>query len=283
MAGNYMDAPSYRLAYDRDGSVAVKLTSAGSMQVLSATDLQLLNDEGETGLAMSTQRRLAIVFPVPVDLNSVFIALNSNNATLQVETSKDSTTGADGTWDSNIIADVYLRDVRPHYRLAANLKSFLPSAVSQEVRAVRFSFSDNVSLTFKGIHLYGAISSSATADRLAFWQPATDAEVGPAHFDWGNVPRGTSADKSFRLKNLSSTLTATDIDVFAEALTPGTPSVAGMRLFSLNGTTWTSTVNIASLAPGAISPVIYVRRVVPTNAQVSVWTARIIADVGSWA
>lgn len=281
MAGNYMDAPASRLAYDRDGSIGVTITAAGAITALSNADLRALNDEGEGSPAFSTKARLAIVFSVPHDLTAIFLAISAGQLA-SIETSKNTTTGIDGTWTTQVAPATYVRDVRPQYRIASNLTPMLSGSDSQEVRGIRISFTANQSLNFRGLHIYGEVSSSATSDRLSFREVGSDVEVGPTHFDWGNVPRASSADKTFRVKNLSSTKTAQSVEVYPEALTPGVPSVASMLLLSLDGVSFTPSVSLGDLSPGEISPTITTRRVVPSNAQVSVWSARYVADADSW-
>lgn len=283
MAGSYMDAPSQRLAYDRDGSIGVTVTAAGALTQLTATEMRQLNNEAEDTPAFTTKQRLALVFPAPVDITHVFLALSTSAITYSIETSKDTTTGIDGTWTTQIAAGpIYLRDVRPSYRVFSTLAAMQGGAVSQAVRGVRISGTANVSIEFRGLHVYANPAISVPTDRLAIWHQTDNNEVGGAHFDWGNAPRGSSADKVFRIKNVSPDLKAKGITLYAEALTPGVPSVAGMHTFSLNGVTFLPSVVVPDLNPGAITPVYFVRRVVPTNAQVSVWSARMIADVSLW-
>jgi len=283
MAGSYMDAPAQRLAYDRDGSIGVTVTAAGVLTQLTATEMRALNNEAEDTPAFSSKQRLALVFPAPVDITHVFLALDTASATYSIETSKDTTTGVDGTWSAQVgIGPSYLRDVRPFYRVATSLTAMQTGAISQGVRGVRISATGNTSVSFRGLHVYANPASGSTPDRLAFWEPSASAEVNGSFFDWGNTPRGSSADKTFRIKNVSGDLTAKDVSLYAEALTPGTPSVAGMLLVSSDGITFGPSLDLGDLAPGAVTGVLHVRRNVPTNAQVSVWSARLIADVTTW-
>ena len=280
MAGNYMDAPATRLAYDRDGSIGIMATAAGAITALTNTDLRALNDEGEGSPIFNSQSRIAIVFSEPWDLAAVFVALSGGSPI--IETSKDTTTGIDGTWTVQATAASYTRDVRPQYRIASNLVTMISGSTSQQIRGIRLSFGSNTTLSVRAIHVYGDLSSTATQHRLDFRQVGTDAQVGPTYFDWGNVPRVSSADKTFRVKNLSSTKTANGVQVYPEALTPGVPSVPGMLLLSTDGTTFLPSISLGDMAPGAISGTLTVRRVVPSNAQVSVWSARLVADADSW-
>lgn len=280
MAGNYMDDPALRVSYDRDGSIGAFFTSGGLMQQLNATQLRTLNSEAESGVVMSGQGIVAVIFPAPMDIVAVFFATSTGTYTLQ--TSKDTTTGIDGTWTSHGGAVSAIQDVKPNYRVLGQLRTTLPGTPSEGIRGVRLS--GTVSATVKALHIYAGYSSTATPDRLTFWHPTLNQELPPAYLDWGNVPRSSSADKSFRIKNMSGDLTANGIDVYMDALTPGAPSVAGMHTLSDNGgSTFLSSITIPTILPGGISPVLIVRRTVPSNASVSVWSARVAADVTTWS
>lgn len=281
MAGNYMDAPAQRLAYDRDGSIGVLATAAGALTAMSNSDLQYLNNESEDAPTISSKSRVILVFSAPIDIEALFIACGDSTS-YTIETSKNTTTGLDGTWTSQVATASYLRDVKPFYRVASNLTAMLATSTSDEVKGVRLSASGNGNLSIRALHVYGNLSSSATEDRLVFWDPSASSEVPPEYFDWGDVARATSGDLTFRLHNMSSTLAANSVTLYAEALTPGVPSVAGMLLFSDDGTTFTSSLALGTIAAGATSGVLYVRRNTPSNAQVSVWSPRIVADVASW-
>ncbi len=283
MAGNYMDAPATRLSYDRDGSIGAFFTSAGVLDQLTAGELRTINSEAETGVVMASQSRVAIVFPAPMDVAAVFFSTSAASPTWSLETSVDTTTGIDGTWITHQTLVNSLKDVKPNYRIISQLLMTIPGTPSQNVRGVRLSASSAASSSIRALHIYADVSTLATTDRLAFWHPTLDEELEPNYFDWGNVPRGSSADKSFRIKNVSSDLTANDVTIYMEALTPGVPSVAGMHTISENGgATFLSSVTLTELLPGDLSSVLIVRRTVPLNAQVSVWSARIAADVANW-
>lgn len=284
MAGSYMDAPAARIAYDRDGSVGVGITASGVPTQLTLAMLQGFNSEREAGTAPSAgASRVAIVFPIPVDLKAVFLSLIAATPTASIETSKDTTTGVDGTWTTQVPAANHLKDVKPNYRILTMLNELPGGAANQNVRGVRISSSTSTLPNIRALHFYGDPSGSATPDRIAVWHPSLNIPLPVTQFDWGNVPRSSSADRSFRIKNLSTNLIAGDIEVYVEALTPGAPSVSGMHTISDNGgATFLTSATISELGPGEISGVFILRRVVPANAQVSVWSARVAADVSTW-
>lgn len=288
-----MNALSPRIAWDRDGSIMTYIGIDGVVLNSTTAVRREVNSENGTGAPCSpsgaaSSSRIAVVFPVPMDLTTIFIATDDAYMPYPhiIETSKDTTNGIDGAWETqNIIDWVPNQPVKPNYRQAVSCRTLLPGTPSIGVRGIRMS--TNSPSGFRGIlralHLYGAPSATATKDRLALWHPTTDTVLPPTWLDWGDVPRGTSSDRSFRIKNLSVTLTAQNIGLYIEALTAGVPSVAGMHTMSdTAGATFQSTLTIATLAPGALSAVFILRRVVPSNAQVSVWSARIVADVTQW-
>jgi hypothetical protein len=284
MVGSYMNAPALRQAYDRDGSVGAFISNTGLITAMTATQLRELNSEAESGPAVaSSTMQLAVIFPTPLNLAAVFVAMPTT-LLIAVYTSKDSTNGVDGTWTLRSATASRMRDVKPNYRIATELVS-LSGSDSQDVVGVKIvsTTANQPFATVRALHVYGDPSNLATEDRLQIWHPTVDEPLSATALDWGDVPRSSSADKSFRIKNLSTTLTAEDIDLYVESLNPGTPSVAGMHTLSANGgATFLNAQSIVSLAPGAISPVFILRRVVPSNAQVSTWSARVGADVGTW-
>lgn len=284
MAGNYMDAPSDRIAWDRDGSVLAFIQQDGSVVAQSAATRRALNAESDTPTVLSNNVvRVAVVFPLPMDCYAVFIASQSATPLVYVETSKDTTNGLDGTWSSQSLTNLNTnKSVKPAYRVRAQLHDLQPNSLSTGLRGVRFSTHSSSFSTLRAFHIYGVPSATATTDRLALWHPTDDIKLPTTWFDWGNTPRSSSADRQFRIKNLSADLVATDIDIYIEALTPGTPSVSAMHTLSTDGVNFAVAAGLASLNPGAISPVLTLRRVVPADALVSTWSARLAADVNLW-
>lgn len=287
MAGNYMDAPNDRLAWDRDGSLLTYITQAGDVYVQPSSTRREVNAEAESYKPFSfSVARVAVVFPIPTDCSAVFLATAEPTADVAIYSSKDTTNGLDGTWTLQSYSPVAAQTVvKPYYRVADRLVRLLPNSTSSDLRGLRFQRINNGNFSngIRAFHIYGQPSPGATKDRLALWRPDTDAKLPPTWFDWGNVPRSSSADRMFRVKNLSTDLIAGDIDVYIEALTPGDPGVDNMHTISDNGgATFLSSLVLPDLAPGEISDVLTLRRVVPANALVSTWSARIAADVNEW-
>lgn len=297
MVGYYMDAPSDRIAWDRDGSLATLFASNGNaIEVLSVDQLRDVNSEapGTYGFH-NNKNHFAVVFSAPHDCASIFVSFYSINGSykvpITVQTSKDTTNGFDGIWTTHTTTLDPYQEIKPNYRLTSKLFPLIPGTASSGIRGVRlitasvYSSADigNWNPRIHALHVYGTPSASGGSDRVGFWHPTLDVPAPPTLFDWGDVPRSSSADKRFRIKNLSSSVSAKGVELYVEALTPGIPSAAGMHTISIDGgSTFWSLQTLPDLSPGEVSSEIVVRRTVPDNAQLSVWSARIAADVGEW-
>lgn len=283
MAGNYPDAPSWRMSWDRDGSQAYSIASNVPSQ-LGVGTMQALNGEGGgDNLWMDDSGRwLGVIFPELRDLDGVYIATYGNGgwpSSFQVST--DTTNLIDGTWSSLSMSaqnTTGFGDIQPGYRTG------IISSTALAIRALKFNGQYGGSRTnrLKTLHLYGEPAPGQNPKRLEIWHPTEDRRHDPAYFDWGNTPRASSADKTFRVKNLDPALTAQSVRVAMEGLTLKAPSLPGQHVLSLDNSLWLAQVNIGTLAPGAISQVISIRRITATNAGLSVDTARLFAEATSW-
>lgn len=276
MAGNYPDVPSWRMAYDRDGTQMFSQNGAIVTQRTSA-EMVILNTDnafqsGVSGPASWWPDNTVFIFPELRDVDAAYVYTAWTSSAMQMWTSVDTTNGVDGTWVSQgTIANG--RDNPVAHRTAITSKTILA------VRAVKIQGQN----WYHRMHLYGEPAPGENPDRLELWHPTLNQRVGPAYFDWGDVPRGSTADRTFRVKNLSSTLTASSIRVAMESNADTTPSVPGQHTLSADGTTFLAQVNIGNLAAGAISSTITLRRVTPTNAVLSLWQFRLFAEANSWA
>lgn len=286
MAGNYPDAPSWRMAYDRDGSIGGRISSSGTITQFSSAVLTQLNDE-TNGLAVTIADRgqtayLFVLFPELRDVDAVF----TRNATpdpaslVEWQVSEDTTNGFDGTWVTLLPAVVSSHgSVSPGYRSPS-------SATALGVRGVRIKASPDGHTTQyepSAVHLYGERTPGQALNALELWHPTNDEKLPPAWLDWGNTPRGSSEDRTFRVKNISTTSTAEDVRVAFDVLTDGAPSVPGQHLLSFGGGSFLAQVNVGDLAPGAISGPVTVRRVTASNAQLGLFAFRVFAEPDAWA
>lgn len=280
MAGSYPDVPGPRMAYDRDGSVVVVHDGNNAPTVVGSNQLAGMNDEAVAGGDYAFPSGLSYVVVLFPQLRTLqgYGARFGDAGTYILQTSPDTTNGLDGTW-TNQASGISNTTFSP---AGASHRNNITALTVSSIKAVRFLVSGlSGDRIIHGIHLYGPYVVGQTPDRLAFTD-TVDNLVGGAFFDWGDVPRGSSADKAFKLKNLSSTKTAATILVSVESLTDTTPSVASEHLLSLDGATFAATVTVSALAPGA-SQNLFLRRVTPSNATLSVWDARVVAAAGIFA
>lgn len=288
MAGLYADVPAPRMAYDRDGTIGFRMTSGfGAYQTLTLAQMQGLNDEAPSGYTFTSNQSywVGFLFPQLRTLAGVMYCIRWDNQTIQVQTSVNTTNGIDGTWTGQPTlasqsetggTTIFRTDIR--------------SVSLSSVKAVRFQHNDNGgnSGDMLAVHLYGRINDTETPDRLRFWHPTLDEPLDDntaadgAWLDFAESTRGTTADKSFRIKNNSSTLTANSINITNNALTDTTPSVPPQFTFS-NGGAFATSLDIGNLGPGALSSVITIRRTTPSNAALSLWWTRVMADPTSWS
>lgn len=279
MAGNYPDVPSWRFALDRDGTQWFWMDDSNVVTAMTTGQVAILQDESDSEID-NTGPRVLLIFPELRDVDGYFIEGWRDFAPsgVTVETSVNSTNGVDGTWVTQRVGYFDTNPVNPRYRTSIQSSTFLA------IKAVRLSTVGANNFRWRCVHLYGEPSPAQNPNRLILWHPTLDQRVGQAYFDWGNVPRSSSADVTFRVKNNSATLTASAVRVAMDVLTDTTPSVPGQHSISKDGMTFGAQQTlVADLAPGAISPILTLRRVTPTNAVLSVWAHRIFAEAGGWA
>lgn len=280
MAGNYPDVLGRRMAYDRDGTIVcyVDMTNGGVWQHSQGTVNTLNSDTiasiEQTDFLWSTHTLgYALIFPELRDITGYYF--HSGGA--RIMWSPDSTNGQDGTWIVAVASTPGVSGTSQTMRTAINPLSLTG------VKSIRYdrSYGAGGRSYLYNMHFYGHPSSNA--NRLRLWHPTLDQEVGGAYFDWGNVPRNSSADIIFRLKNTHSISTANDINITFNALTDTTPTTTGQHLLQKESAPgFGASLNLASLGPGAISEVLTLRRVTPANAVLALWTLRLIAHANSW-
>lgn len=287
MAGNYPDVPAPRMAYDRDGTVGLNIaTGYGSVvSQLSAGTLLALNDETSTNAV--TGNGICIIFPELRDIRGMLIryletSTGSQPSISASQWSANTTNGIDGSWTSMGTIGAYGAGDPVQYRQqiqALNLNG---------VKGIRWAQGGGgATITYRTVHIYGVIAAAQNPDRLRMWHPTLDEPLDDAtaadgaHLDWAEAVRGTTQDRTFRIKNNSATLTANSIDLTVNVPTDTSPTVASQHTLS-DGGAFAGTINIGNLAPGTISSVITLRRTTASNAALSLWTGRINVNPGSW-
>ena len=290
MAGSYSDVPGHRMPYDRDGSIVTFVSDAlGTSTPLTTAEMQNINDEDGGSAAGEPYEvkwkghetndfpyRLTFIFPEPRDLvgYGIWPRLDSRSPSTYW-TSTNTTNGVDGTWTSR---GTWVQDVRTGLRAARTVN--FPGIVG-----IKFAIVGSGSgwQSIYAAHMFGSPASGQAPNRLRFWHPTLDQEVGGAHFDWGDVARNTVLTKTFRVKNPSATLTAFSTSLTREAFTDSSGINVAAHEFSFDDVTYTSTLNLGDLSPGEISPVIYVRRATLASNPISLWDVRFIASAASYA
>jgi len=288
MAGLYPDVPDHRMALDQDGSAAFNLNGTLSTTTqLTAGQITAFNDETAGNVQYSASdgfQYICVIFPELRDITNVYVAVNTGNqaggaTSCSVEKSTDTTNGINGTW----------AQIKASYGPPVNIDTTWRTAIqpvssSLATRAIRIKVSVSFAHLFLDtFHIYGTISSGQNPDRLALWDPASDVQVGAAYFDWGNALRGTTADRTFRIKNLSATLSANTITCSVDALSDTIPTVVGQHTLSADAVTFAATASAGTLAPGTISGVMTLRRTTSSTAVLSLWAIRVHAAAASWS
>jgi hypothetical protein len=280
MAGNYPDPTSWRMALDKDGSTIVYVDFGNAIYDFTAAEMLEMQKDTTSGTKPFwgiTNWYYAVVFPEKRDIDGyqTFDTRNTQFA-LSVETSVNTTNGADGTWvtqSTNYFPKAVYGDWRAQ----------LVNTTVLGVKGIRWRGSNGHSNgNLYGVILTGEISPGENPDRLVLWDASANTKMPPVNFDWGFVQRSSSADRTFRVKNNSSTKQANNVTVSSDIVINTTPSVAGQLVYSYNGGAFLAQVNIGSLAPGAISGVVTCRRVTPSNAVLGQWLPRTNATPVSW-
>jgi hypothetical protein len=284
MAGNYTDPPGHRIPFDIDGTIGFQITPAGVVTTVANSNLVNVNDESNTGTWTSPTGPgtwyIGFFFPELRYLDHYYFEAASTAATpAKLQWSDDTTNGLDGTWHD--IVNPWILDTGSPidgYRQEINGIS----VSGAKALRVQITSGGSVPLIFAAMHLYGTYETGENPDRLEIWKADGSARIAPVTLDWGNAPRGSSADVHFKIKNLSATLTANDVDVTIASATDSSPSFAGSHVFSDDGgSSFFSSLTIASISPGGFSPELIMRRVTPSNAQLSLWAARLLATPDS--
>lgn len=285
MAGLYPDVPDTRIAYDRDGtSVFFVNRGTGNIVTLNQTQINAINDEAVGTYNWSQQGAtlsLGFVFPELRDITHYNFGYGGGiigGGLTNIEISTDSTNIYDGTWTSlgaMTSTTGGVAGVRTGIRVLGGATG---------VRAIRFNAGNtNGSIQQMWLHLYGSITAGENPHRLVMWHPTLDEPATGALFDIGDIPRGTQTVCQFRIKNISPAQTASTITIGLETLTNPTPSILTQHALSLDGVSYAATQSIASLAPGAVSSVVYIRQQMSVSAAVGPWSIRFYADAASWA
>lgn len=290
MAGNYPDVPGPKVFYESDGSSLLLTTTGGVTTEQANAVLVALNDETATDIQDWTQYGVAyatVVFPELRDLLGLRTGIREpTNGSFTWYTSADTTNGIDGIWTSRGSAVWNSSFPGQSFQTGvADFRSGILAASHVGVKGVRVahvsSTNANASRYLQSLHIYATRPSTSTPDRLTLWHPTLDQELSGAGLDFGDVVRGSTYDKTFRVKNRSAALTANAINIAVTAATDGNPTFVSQYTLGIGGS-FGATQSISSLAPGAISAVVTLRLTVLTNAALWTFRQKVAATASTW-
>lgn len=285
MAGSYPNVPSRRMATHNDGTVGVRSsggfpTGSNVMTDIPVAQMDVMSAEDVAGSGPSitnTGPFAAYIFPELREVDGVYASMDDGGTFGDpMYVSGDTTNGASGTWVSVGSALGAVNALLPDYR-----DSILSLAESNR-RGIRTNVTgvSGGGGTLDRWHIYGEISSGETPDRLLFIDEATGLEFVLSQ-DYGDVPRGSSEDFEWRIKNNSAGLTANTVQYTAADLFGGS---AAWYTFTLpGGSTYAATQQIATIAAATTTGIIKTRRISVAAAPLSLHAARQYLNTASWS
>lgn len=272
MAGSWPDMPNRRMAWHRDGTLlwwvdgSISGTTRENLQLENAAffnsaSRQELNDEdtvtvgGSFGGAGSAEKYYGFTFPEPRDITGIYYGYHRGGTTgggidTQFSTDSDSAIAVINTWTPSYISD----EIDP-YSVENSYRTLITTANHSQtgVRSIGILWSKGSvgdGSAIYCVHIYGQINASYTPDRLLYIDQDTGLEFDSV-LDWGDVPRGVQLEHDIKVKNNSSTLTASSITLDFEALT-GTSDT--WHTIKETGGAFGNTLAITSISAGATYP-----------------------------
>lgn len=286
MAGSYPDVPSRRMAWDDDGTIGFYQNQSvkPAPTVLNTTQKVELNDEDNASVAFGGGSGNGQTwwfwhfFPEQREFDGIFAAVAGTGHNGAVHTSVDTTNGIDGTWVQQVADLPNYNEIYP-----SNYRTGITSVAVSNVRSIRTvttAQSNQGNPNVMCYHVYGEITPGQTPDRLLYVDSGTGLEFG-LPIDYGDIPRGSAADRQFKLRNNSGTLTATTVQMTAESLYLN----SGAWFTFSDGGAFQSTLPLTagSIGPGADSATVTLRRIVPDSESTGLHVARVQVSVGTWS
>jgi hypothetical protein len=268
---SYPALPDKRIGYDNDGTaVYYTVDQAGSFATgpttqLTGTPLIALNGYVPTVISqlspgVSGSNAFAKVwffFPEKREFDGWGLVVFSGAwATPQAQGSNDTTNGMDGTWETASFPS----GTPPMWSGSPDAfrASIVPVSFTGTKQTVRVLWgyigSYGNFITYQ-CHLYGIKDASATPNDLIFMSAASGGTQ-VLNVDVGDVGFGTTRTVQVWLANTSASKTASNINLQLNDAD---------WIFSIDNATWATTLNIASLGPGARYGPIYVRQTSPAQ------------------
>jgi hypothetical protein len=295
MVGFWDDVPAPKIPYHADGSFVGRVGQDFNITLeFTPTESAELNDNSDNAIVDSSAWTL-VIFSHLKDVKGIFFGHHDQTTncvgSFTVQTSVNSTNGTDGDWVTrSTTLERSFRASMPSQRRQSPTSS--PSGCLHlvdwaGVQAVRAKVNLTGNRNIYVLHLYGFPSEGSTPqtfEKLRVWHPTADepldddAADGP-YFDWGNAARDSEDTRTFRIKNVSSSLA--DTVVVSTEIIPNdsTPSFAGQHLYSTATLpTFTTTKDVGNIASGGISEVITVKLDVDPAVTLNTYEALIKAD-----
>lgn len=264
--------------YGRDGSDVSIRTSTSVTTPLTAElcdSLQRWNTAAGWISFPNNANYFVILFPQPRTITGVVYGPGGSNNSAYVDYSLNSTNGFDGTW----------------VNIATSINS---TAGGTGPRGTRFAVTNLVGVkamrarsTFSvgsgGIY-YFQLWTTDDIGGLTPWHPTNDEMLSNdlLNFDRGDIfVNAAPVTQTFRIKNTDGAQTANDVVVSIEAGT-GQGLLGDEVRFSLDDTNYATSITLSSIAPGAISPLIYMQRPLITDSAGITRVANVIAKATSW-
>lgn len=285
----YPALPDRRMPYDNDGTVVMQgdnygliygsnLSYPNGAAVLGLNGFSgLRTGRGASATNADWQLTTWLFFPELREVSGLYDSIaNASVGTAVLKGSADTTSGLDGTWENASWTPVspVAATQSDQWRSGIRAVSFTGGK-----KAIRLDLpglgGSQGSPTLAVLHVYGEKAAGQTPDDLIFinHQDTPGVEY-QAPQDFGDRPLGTTVTHTFRVKNVSPTKTANSVNLQCNDTD---------FTISTDGSTWVTTINIASLAAGAESATLYVRCTTPAPGNaLGPRFARIIAIVGSW-
>lgn len=221
-------------------------------------------------------RQYALFFPelraIQAFSLSIYDAGNGSISIVNLETSSDTTNGMDGNWDFRY----NISSLNAWYNASLTTLRQPWTVDWQNTKSIRLTITTGGS-AFSGLydcHIWG----NYTRAGLVLWDASADQIMAGSNLDFGDTTQGSVYTRQLRIKN-NYGLTANNIVIASPA--GGVGDVRNALEFS-DGGAYATSVTIPTIAPGAISPVVTVRRTVSPTAPLVIGCARVTATAGSW-
>lgn len=278
--------PGTPFMFDTDGTTVQYINpSSVASAVPSGEKTSLLDGSISTGITKTVSTGyhfFSFAFPQARDVTGFYCTHFSNDSAncflYTIYTSTDTTDGVDGTW---ALHQSYASSgVSPGWN-GTNLstRQNLYSVNWTAIKGVRLRF-NQWNGSDRTLYLYNFIlfGTPFNYSGLRFWHPTLDQPLTGQELDLGDVAQNGIYDRTFRIKN-TNTQTANLIIISKSVMLNNTASNVQFS----DGGAYANTLNIASIAPDALTGVYTMRRAVGAAEQVGLpGQARITATVGSW-